>query len=105
MIVRIRPTDAINAAALVVLACLTLYLRHRLADPTWILWLYATLGIGLAAVAVLARRADRLSTPMRLLVDFYPAAFLPLVFNTLEPLIRALRATTWVSRPWETSFT
>ena len=91
MIVRIRPTDAINAAALAVLACLTLYVRDRLADPAAILGLYAALGSGLALIALLARRADRLSVPMRLLVDFYPAAFLPLVFNTLEPLIRALR--------------
>jgi membrane-associated phospholipid phosphatase len=89
--VRFRPTEAINAAALVVLACLTVYLRNRLADPAGLLWLYAALGLGLAGVAALARRADRLSTPMRLLVDFYPAAFLPIVFNTLEPLIRALR--------------
>ena len=65
MIVRIRPTDAINAAALAVLTCLTLYVRHRLADPAAILGLYAALGIGLALIALLARRVDRLSTPMR----------------------------------------
>ena len=88
---RLRPTEAINAAALAVLAALTIYLRHRLADPAGLLWRYAVLGIGLAALAALARRGDRLSTPMRALVDFYPAVFLPIVFNTLEPLIRALR--------------
>jgi membrane-associated phospholipid phosphatase len=89
--VRLRPTEAINAAALMVLAAMTVYLRHRLGDPAGLLLRYAALGVGLAAVGALARRADRLSTPMRLLVDFYPAAFLPIVFNTLEPLIRALR--------------
>jgi len=89
--VRIRPTEAINAAALAALVLLTLYLRNQLADPAGLLWRYAALGIGLAAVVGLARRADRLSTPIRLLVDFYPAAFLPIVFNTLEPLIHALR--------------
>lgn len=88
---RIRPTEAINAAALAALVLLTLYLRNQLADPAGLLWRYAALGIGLAAVVGLARRADRLSTPIRLLVDFYPAAFLPIVFNTLEPLIHALR--------------
>lgn len=88
---RLRPTEAINAAALMVLAAMTVYLRHRLADPAGLIWRYAALGLGLAAIAALARRADRLSTPTRLLVDFYPAAFLPIVFNTLEPLIRALR--------------
>ena len=88
---RIRPTEAINAAAVAVLALLTLYLRDRLADPAGLLWRYAALGIGLAVIVRLARRADRLPTPVRLLVDFYPAAFLPIVFNTLEPLIHALR--------------
>ncbi|HEX4440805.1 MAG TPA: phosphatase PAP2 family protein [Thermoanaerobaculia bacterium] len=88
---RIRPTEAINAAALAVLVLLTLYLRQRLADPAGLLWRYTALGIGLAVIASVARRADRLPTPVRLLVDFYPAAFLPIVFNTLEPLIHALR--------------
>ena len=27
---------------------------------------------------------------MQLFVDFYPAGFLPILFNTLEPLIQAL---------------
>jgi len=89
--VRIRPTEAIHAAALAVLVLLTVYLRHRLADPAGLLWRYAALGIVLAVVVRMARRADRLPTPVRLLVDFYPAAFLPIVFNTLEPLIHALR--------------
>jgi len=89
--VRLRPTEAINAAAVAVLAALTIYLRQRLSDPAGLLWRYAALGAALGLVALLARRADRLSTPARLLVDFYPAAFLPIVFNTLEPLIRALR--------------
>jgi membrane-associated phospholipid phosphatase len=91
MTVRIRPTDAINSAALAVLAFLTVLLRHRLADPGGLLWRYAALGASVALMAWLARRFDRLSTPMRLLVDFYPAAFLPIVFNTLEPLIHAWR--------------
>jgi membrane-associated phospholipid phosphatase len=89
--VRIRPTEAINAAALAVLVLLTLYLRHRLGDPAGLLWRYAALGLGLLVIVRLARHADRRPTPVRLLVDFYPAAFLPIVFNTLEPLIHALR--------------
>jgi membrane-associated phospholipid phosphatase len=91
MSVRIRPTEAINAAALAVLAFLTILLRQRLADPGGLLWRYAALGGALVVIAALARRFDRLSTPMRFLVDFYPAAFLPIVFNTLEPLIHAWR--------------
>ena len=70
MAVRIRPTDAINSAALVVLAFLTVLLRHRLADPAGLLWRYAALGASVALMAALARRFDRLSTPLRLLVDF-----------------------------------
>jgi membrane-associated phospholipid phosphatase len=42
-------------------------------------------------MVALARRGSRISTPLALLLDFYSAAFLPIVFNTLEPLIGALR--------------
>jgi membrane-associated phospholipid phosphatase len=52
---------------------------------------YAGLAAVLIVMTILARRADSLPMPWSFLVDFYPAAFLPLLFNTLEPLIQALR--------------
>jgi membrane-associated phospholipid phosphatase len=89
--VRIRPTEAIHFAALAVLTVMALFLRHRLEDLSAMLLGYAGLAAVLIVMTILARRADSLPMPWSFLVDFYPAAFLPLLFNTLEPLIQALR--------------
>lgn len=86
-----RPTEAIHFAALAVLTLMAVLLRSRLGDPDAMLLGYAGLCAGLVAMTALARRIDRLPGPLVYLVDFYPAAFLPLLFNTLEPLIEAAR--------------
>jgi membrane-associated phospholipid phosphatase len=91
MRVRIRPTEAIHYAAILVLAVLTLIFLDRLAHPYQMLLGYGALAVGLAGMTLLARREDRLPLPLALLVNFYPAAFLPILFNTLEPLIEAVR--------------
>lgn len=91
MHVRMRPTEAIHFAALAVLSILALLLWGRLEDPGAMLLGYAGLAAALAVMTLLARRQDRLPAPLQLLVDFYPAAFLPVLFNTLNPLIEALR--------------
>jgi membrane-associated phospholipid phosphatase len=90
MPVRTRPTEWINFGALAVLSLLTVLLRNRLADPTSMLLGYAGLAVAVFVMTALAGRLDRLPAPVVLLVDFYPAVFLPLLFNTLEPLIAAL---------------
>ena len=89
---RIRPSEAINFTALAVLSILTALLQGRLEDPSAMLLGYAGLAVMVLVMAALARRGDRLPAPLALLVDFYPAAFLPLLFNTLEPLIAAIAA-------------
>jgi membrane-associated phospholipid phosphatase len=89
--VRIRPTESIHFAAIAVLTVLALFLWRRLEQPTAMLLGYAGLAAALVVMTMLARRADALPLPLAFLVDFYPAAFLPLLFNTLEPLIEALR--------------
>ncbi len=91
MRVRIRPTEAIHFAALAVLTVMAILLRERLEDPTAMFLGYAGLAAGLILITALTFRIDRLPAPLVVLVDFYPAAFLPLLFNTLEPLIAALR--------------
>lgn len=91
MRVRIRPTEAIHFAALAVLSILAALLWGRLAAPGAMLLGYAGLAAVLLMMTALARRQDRLPVPLQLLVDFYPAAFLPILFNTLEPLIEASR--------------
>ena len=52
---------------------------------------YAVLALVLLPMVYLSRRQDRLPAPVSLFLDFYSAVFLPLVFNTLSPLITATR--------------
>ena len=87
---RIRPTEAIHLLALAALAVMTVILRDRLAHPGLILVRYGALALVLLPIVVLARREATLPAAAQLFVDFYPAVFLPIVFNTLEPLIEAL---------------
>ncbi len=91
MRVRIRPTEAVHATALVVLTALTLALRHRLENPGALLLGYVVLAAVLVLVTWLVPKEDRLPAPLDFLIDFYPAVFLPVLFNMLEPLIAALR--------------
>lgn len=91
MHVRIRPTEAVHATALVVLTALTLALRTRLEHPGRLLIGYAILAAVLVIVTWLVPNEDRLPPPFTFLIDFYPAVFLPVLFNMLEPLIAALR--------------
>jgi membrane-associated phospholipid phosphatase len=89
--VRLRPTEAIHCAALAVLTGLAILLWPRLEEPVAMVAGYAGLALLVGAMIWLAPREDRLPPLATFVVDFYPAAFLPLLFNTLEPLIQALR--------------
>ena len=86
---RLRPLEALNFATLAALSILTVGLWPRLASPASILSRYAVMAAGVAVVAVLARRADGLPRPLRILIDFYPAALIPLLYESLGPLIQA----------------
>ena len=88
---RLRPLEALNAAALATLAIVTLLLYRRLADPGELLLRFALMGGFLGLMVFLAARADRLPRSIRVLVEFYPAAFIPFVFESLQPLIVAAR--------------
>jgi len=91
--VRIRPLEALNLCTLAVLsiAAALLAASGRLPSAGAILGRYALMAAGVGAVAWLVRRFDRLPLPLRLLVDFYPIAFVPLLYESLGPLIRAAR--------------
>ena len=91
MRVRIRPTEAAHLSALAVLTGLAVLLHDRIADFRGMLLGYAGLALVVAVVVALAPREDLYPPPLTFLIDFYPALFLPLLFNTLEPLIQALR--------------
>jgi membrane-associated phospholipid phosphatase len=80
-----------NLAALAVLVGVTLFLWRRLADPGEILLRYALMGALVAVAVFFAQRVERLPKALRVAVDFYPAAFIPFVFESLGPLIAAAR--------------
>ncbi len=88
---RVRPLEAINLLALLLLSILTLFLYRRLSDPGGILLRYGLMGLFLAVMIVLARREERLPGALRVALDFYPTAFIPFIFESLGPLIPAAR--------------
>lgn len=88
---RLCPLEAVNLAALGILCAVTLLLWRRLADPGEILLRYALMGAFLAVVVFLTQRLERLPKALRVAADFYPAAFVPFVFESLGPLIPAAR--------------
>jgi membrane-associated phospholipid phosphatase len=89
--VRLRPLEAINLAALGVLATLTLALWRRLAEPGEILLRFALMGAFLAIVVFLTQLPRPLPKALRIAIDFYPAAFIAFIYESLGPLISAAR--------------
>lgn len=88
---RPRPLEALNLLTLVLLSALALWLDGRVADPASILTRYALMAAGVFIVMALVRREDRLPPVLRVLVNFYPAAFVPILYESLGPLIVAAR--------------
>ncbi len=88
---RIRPLEVVNLVALAILCAVTLLLWRRLADPGEILLRYALMGAFVAIVVFLTQRPEPLPLAFSVAVDFYPAAFIPFVFESLGPLIPAAR--------------
>jgi membrane-associated phospholipid phosphatase len=89
--VRLRPLEAVNLAALAVLLVVTLANWQALAEADEILLRFALMGAFLAVVIFLAQRVERLPKALRIAVDFYPAAFIPFVYESLGALIAAAR--------------
>ncbi|MEO8189508.1 MAG: phosphatase PAP2 family protein [Acidobacteriota bacterium] len=87
----LRPLETINLLALAAVSFLTVLLDRRLADPGGLLRRYAIMAAGLGIVAALVRRERRLPVFVRFLLDFYPAAFIPVLYETLGVLIFAAR--------------
>ena len=86
---RLRPLEALNLGTLAVLTLLTLVLGDRIPERGAILARYAEMAAGLVAVAIAARREDRLPSVARVVLNFYPVAFVPLLYESLGPLIVA----------------
>jgi membrane-associated phospholipid phosphatase len=64
---------------------------QKLADPGEILLRYALMGAFLAIIVFLTQRMERLPKALRIAADFYPAAFIAFVYESLGPLIAAVR--------------
>ena len=88
---RLRPLEAVNLAALAVLSAATLIVWQKLADPGEILLRYALMGAFLAIIVFLTQRTERLPKALRIATDFYPAAFIAFVYESLGALIAAVR--------------
>lgn len=88
---RLRPLEAMNLIALSLVTALGLALYRRIEKPGAPFGTLAALAAGVLVVAWLARREDGLPMLAQILVNFYAAAYLPLLFNVLGPLIEALR--------------
>ena len=86
-----RPEELLNFGALAILTVVAAAFRGRLEAPADVLLRYAEMAAGLGLIAFLAAREGRLPRALRFLVDFYPAAFIPVLYETLGPLIAAVR--------------
>lgn len=91
-----RASDVVMAAYLAVEAGLILLARTRL-EKWWILLLVH--GALLAGVVLLARvPAGSKPRALRLLRDFYPVLYIPLIFKQLAVLVPAVNPGTWDAR-------
>jgi len=86
---RVRPVEVLNLGALLLVTAVAFVVRHRLPHPSEIFLRYAEMAAALGVVAFLAARAGRLPGWVRFLLDFYPAAFIPVLYETLGPVIAA----------------
>jgi membrane-associated phospholipid phosphatase len=89
--VRLRPLEALNLLTLALLSTLTIALDGRVPDAGSILTRYALMAGGLVLVMAAVRKEDRLPPALRFLVNFYPMAFVPILYESLGPLISAAR--------------
>jgi membrane-associated phospholipid phosphatase len=89
--VRLRPLEAVNFGTLALLSALTIWLDGRVPEAREILLRYAEMAAGLVVIALAARKEERLPSAARILVNFYPIAFVPLLYESLGPLISASR--------------
>ena len=88
---RLRPLEALNLLTLALLSALTLWLDGRIPDAGAILTRYALMAGAVALVVVAVRREDRLPPVLQFVVNFYPMAFIPILYESLGPLIPAAR--------------
>src|SRR5512143_880352 len=89
----LRPLEGLNLATLALLSVVAVGLASagRLASAGPILLRYVIMAAGVSLVVLLVRRGNRQPRALQFLIDFYPMAFIPLVYESLGPLIQATR--------------
>lgn len=88
---RLRPLETLNLLTLALLSALTLWLDGRVPEAGGILTRYALMAVGLLLVAVVVRREHHLPSALQFVLNFYPMAFIPALYESLGPLIAAAR--------------
>jgi len=86
-----RPLDVINLAFVAMILALTAFVgvTGRLPNPWPLALRLLLMAVGVGVMAWLARR-PKLPAAVRLATDFYPLVLVPLVFDSIGPLIPAI---------------
>jgi membrane-associated phospholipid phosphatase len=88
-----RPLELLNFSVVAILAGVAVLcaVAGRLSNWPGVLGRYGWMLVFLLIVSVLARREEKLPRALRLAVNFYPMAVLPLIYESLGVLIPAVR--------------
>ena len=88
-----RPLEALNLAVVAILAGVAglCAAAGRLGEWPGVLGRYGWMVVFLLIVSFLARREEKLPVALRLAVNFYPMAVIPMIYESLGVLIPAVR--------------
>lgn len=88
-----RPLEVLNLAVVAMLAGVAALCAFAGRLPDWpgVLGRYGWMFVFLLIVSFLGRREDRLPGALRLAVNFYPMAVIPMIYESLGVLIPAVR--------------
>jgi membrane-associated phospholipid phosphatase len=91
----ITTVDALNLTAILLLAVLVAFFRRQLgADTLWLLGVLASLSVFILSSVLLSGRRP----VWRVVHDFSPVLIVPVLFNTLGPIIDCASPNRWDSR-------
>ncbi len=91
---RINAADVLNGTAILLLAALVAFFRRQLGEEAlWLIGVFSSLFMVIALSAFLSNR----HMLWRVMHDFSPALVLPVLFNTLGPLIDCASPAQWDS--------
>src|SRR5882724_6623152 len=88
-----RPLEALNLSVVAILAGVAALCALAGRLPAWsgVLGRYGWMFVFLLIVSFLSRREEKLPGALRLAVNFYPMALIPMIYESLGVLIPAVR--------------